>query len=421
MTVLPHSEYDAIVVGGGPAGATAAILLAQAGQRVAVIEKTPFPRSKVCGEFISATTWPLLHELGVADTLKNSAGPAVRRVGVFAERFKVVAPMPLQQEGHNEVGRAVSREVLDTVLLSRAAAAGASIWQPWTLTDAVSSPAHHACVVEHRGRGQKHRLEAPLLIAAHGSWEAGPLPTQQVRRAACLSDLLGFKVHFRGATLAGDLMPLVAFPGGYGGMVNTGPNQLSLSCCVRRDQLELCRKRWPRHRAGDAVLAHILEHCAGAAEVLAAATRDGPWLAAGPIQIGTRGFFRHGIFAVGNAAAEVHPVVAEGISIAIQSSALLCEALQPHLAVPLTHSAMAAVHRQYAAAWRRNFQRRMRASSIYAQIFMRPLLTRQVVSLIERFPLLLQFGAGWSGKARPLQPFRREPSTSPIGSAGENS
>ena len=51
--------YDAIVVGGGPAGATSAILLAQAGWRVAVVEKARFPRRKVCGEFISGTTWPL--------------------------------------------------------------------------------------------------------------------------------------------------------------------------------------------------------------------------------------------------------------------------------------------------------------------------------------------------------------------------
>jgi menaquinone-9 beta-reductase len=65
MKIQNGLRYDALIVGGGPAGATAAILLAQTGWRVAVAEKKPFPRRKVCGEFVSATSWPLLRELWV--------------------------------------------------------------------------------------------------------------------------------------------------------------------------------------------------------------------------------------------------------------------------------------------------------------------------------------------------------------------
>jgi flavin-dependent dehydrogenase len=73
--------YDAIVIGAGPAGSTAARLLAQAGWSVAVVEKTPFPRRKVCGEFISATSLPLVEDGGI--------GEGVERIGRgehFAER-----------------------------------------------------------------------------------------------------------------------------------------------------------------------------------------------------------------------------------------------------------------------------------------------------------------------------------------------
>src|SRR5258707_5902616 len=78
-------RYDAIVIGAGPAGSTVALLLARAGWSTAIVEKSEFPRRKVCGEFISATSMPLLHELGVLNDFLRQAGPEVRRGGPFAQ------------------------------------------------------------------------------------------------------------------------------------------------------------------------------------------------------------------------------------------------------------------------------------------------------------------------------------------------
>lgn len=402
MKVLLPSKYDVIVVGGGPAGATAAILLTRAGRRVAVVEKLAFPRRKVCGEFVSATTWPLLHALGVVNELVPDTGPVVRRVGVFAGKAKVMTPM-VRHRDPVEAGRAVGRETLDTELLAHAATLGAAVWQPFAVTAFSSNGRQYLCTVENRDSDERRILEAPLIVAAHGSWEAGPLPTQQFRKAVAGSDLLGFKARFHGGALDSDLMPLVAFPGGYGGMVNTGGQRLSLSCCIRRDHMEAARVRYPRRTAGDSVLAHILAHCTGVAEVLEAATCDGKWIGAGPIRPGIHTFGEGGVFAVGNAAAEAHPVVAEGISIAIQSATLLVEALTRNLGQTPTPSTLAGAHSDYERMWRRNFTPRMRASALYAQIFMRPLPTRIAVACMTRFPSLLRIGAAWSGKARSLQ------------------
>src|SRR5436853_7063118 len=103
-------RYDAIVIGAGPAGSTAALLLARAGWSVAVVEKSGFPRRKVCGEFISATSMPLLHELGVLDDFLHQAGPEVRRVGLFARDAAVAAPMPRPANTIEQRGRALGRE-----------------------------------------------------------------------------------------------------------------------------------------------------------------------------------------------------------------------------------------------------------------------------------------------------------------------
>ncbi len=405
-----QSAYDAIIVGGGPSGATSAVLLAKAGWRVAVVEKAPFPRRKVCGEFISETTWPLLRQLSVAGPLLKIAGPRVRRVGIYAGKAMVTAELGSTVGRAQNNGRAVGREHLDTLLLERAAAAGAKVLQPCVLSQFVDNDGRYECTVVEKGKRQTQVLQSRIIIAAHGSWESGPLPTQDLRRPSRPADLFGFKARFIGSALPQDLMPLLAFPGGYGGMVHTDGGRVSLSCCIRRDQLEDCRRRWPDVRAGEAVLLHIESSCRGVALALAAATLDGVWLSSGPLRTGMRTFGRDGVFAVGNAAAEVHPVVAEGISIAIQSAVLLCEQLIAHPELSSVQAGSARVLKRvrnhYACAWRSNFSQRLFVAAIFAHVFMRPVSTRIAATLLEQFPRLLTDGARWTGKATPLRSAR---------------
>src|SRR5437868_14340543 len=70
---------DILIIGGGPAGATAAALLARAGRDVVVAEKSTFPRRKVCGEFIAASGIAILRALGLGEEFDGAAGPEVRR------------------------------------------------------------------------------------------------------------------------------------------------------------------------------------------------------------------------------------------------------------------------------------------------------------------------------------------------------
>jgi menaquinone-9 beta-reductase len=400
-------DYDAIVVGGGPAGATTAALLAQAGWCIALIEKTPFPRRKVCGEFISATTWPLLRQLGIAHSLLEIAGPVVRHVGVYVGEAMISAELPAPTERIDEAGRAVGREHLDTLLLQRAAELGADIWQPWLLSGIALNGDGYDCTIADRNRQQTRHLRSRLIIAAHGSWESGAMPTQALRSASRARDLFGFKAHFTNSTLPIGLMPLIAFPGGYGGMVHSDGGRVSLSCCIRRDQLARCRQRLPRASAGSAVLAHIEASCKGVGLALSAAMQDGMWLSAGPLRTGIRSFGKDGIFAVGNAAAEAHPIVAEGISMAVQSACLLCEQLIARVDTKrhdaLSGNALESIRNAYAATWRRNFSRRLHVSAVFAHLFMRPVCARLAAGILVRAPQLLSWGARWSGKANRLR------------------
>jgi 2-polyprenyl-6-methoxyphenol hydroxylase-like FAD-dependent oxidoreductase len=386
--------HDAIVIGGGPAGTTAALLLARAGWSVALVERKSFPRRKVCGEYLSATNLPLFDKLGIGDLFRDLAGTPVRRVGLFAGHAMIESDLP---HAGADWGRALAREHLDTWLMNQTRAEGVPIWQPWTVDDLTHDDDIYRCHARSLETGSQTMLQAPIVIAAHGSWEPGRLPTQVFRPTPQSSDLLAFKAHFRNSALPDGLMPLLAFPGGYGGMVHTDGGRVSLSCCVRRDQLTRLRSD-DAGNAGEAVLAHIKASCLGVRQALAPATRDGAWLAVGPIRPGIRLRNFGGIFPIGNAAGESHPVIAEGVSMALQSAWLLCGQLIEWRRHSGRRADLDRVARRYAEAWRRAFAPRLHASTILAEWAMRPTLVAGTLPFLGCFPTLMTSIARFTGK-----------------------
>lgn len=403
-----ETRFDAVIAGAGPAGSSAAIFLAQAGWRVALIEKQNFPRRKVCGDCVSASNLPLLEALGVADAFAALAGPKLRKVALMHGHDSVVARLPPAYGAMSRWGRALGREKLDSLLLSEARLAGVQVMQPWALQRFEGDPGNWNCEVRAIDTRTVLTLRAPVAIDAHGSWKR--LPSESVEQPAKGSDLLAFKANFSGAFLTKGLLPVLSFKGGYGGMVMADQGVLTLACCVRRDRLAALRLASPGLSAGEVLEVMLKQECKGVEVALRTAQRIGQWLATGPLAPGIRLRSEDSIFRIGNAAAEAHPIIGEGMSMAMQSAWLLSKHLTVGVRPSLSNLEwQLAVGQGYARDWNRQFAGRLRLASALAHVAMRPRLASPLMSLIRIWPGLLPLGASWVGKTRFITTPRKTP------------
>ena len=383
------NRFDAIVIGAGPAGATAALSMARAGLSVALVEKGEFPRYKVCGEYVSTAAWSILDALGVGSQLAPHAGPPVRAIGLYAGDTRMEVSV-----GRSPLGRAIGRHLLDESLRDAAAAAGATLFQPCSAENLERIDDEWQVTIAPQG-DTTLALRAPIVVAAHGSWMTGPLPTQRAM-AQPRRPLLGFKARFLRARLPVGVMPLLLFRGGYGGLVHSDGGAVSLSFCVHADSLAQARSRYPGVSAGEAAYREIAGEIRAVREVLQEAAIERAWMGAGPIRPGFRTLADDGLFAVGNAAGEAHPLVAEGITMGIESGALLGEMLRSWRG---DVAALRAIERDYARRWRRAIASRIVASLAYERITAAaPGLTARVAATL---PSVFASAARWSGKGRP--------------------
>ncbi len=221
------------VIGGGPAGASAAIAGLLEGASVELHEKTRFPRHKVCGEFLSPEIVPLLEHLGLAASFFNANPASIRRLVIrFGAREKTAA-LP-------ETAYGLSRFVFDKLLLDRA-------------------------------REGAETTESPgaRVIVAHGRRTAAP-PRSRGNR------LFGFKAHFRGPS--NDAIELHFFDAGYVG-ISSVENGLTNVCGLATESA-LSRSGF----AYDELLASV----PSLAERVRPLTREMNWLTTGPLIFANR-------------------------------------------------------------------------------------------------------------------------------------
>jgi menaquinone-9 beta-reductase len=160
-------RYDALVIGGGPGGAAAAYHLATGGARVLLVEKTTYPREKVCGDGLAPRSVAALDAMGLRDAYADWPRNAGLRVhGARGRVFTL--PWP-EVRGLPAFGLTQARIDLDELLAKRAVEAGVTLM---TATDAVrplvTDGVVQGCILAQEG-DDPFLVRADVVVAADGS------------------------------------------------------------------------------------------------------------------------------------------------------------------------------------------------------------------------------------------------------------
>lgn len=193
------ATVDVAVVGGGPAGAAAAIVLARAGRDVVLVDKATFPRDKCCGDGLTAAALRELEWLGLRpETVpgwQEVRDAWVRGPGGRTVRF----PLP---EGRGQYAACAPRAQLDAALLDVARAAGAKVHDGHALTGARPLPPAAGAGVELDVDGLG-TVTAAFAVGADGMWS--PLrKALGVAPGGYLGDWHAFRQYFSGVGPAAD-------------------------------------------------------------------------------------------------------------------------------------------------------------------------------------------------------------------------
>lgn len=302
---------EALVIGGGPAGAAVAMLLARRGRQVAVIEKTARAHDKVCGEFLSGEAVHYLSELGV-DLLALGAVPVK---GLRLVRRKAIAECELPFTAVS-----LTRRKLDEALLELAVQEGVELWRGHRV-DALQRQLENWVARVADGTS----LQARQVFLATGKHDLGgwhrPPGTQ--------NDLVAFKMYFALSSnqqvALREWIELCLFPGGYAGLQLMEDGVANLCLLVNRKNMHACSSDWQK----------ILDHTVSFSDHLAERLEGARALLEKPLALSSIPYgmllrnAEPGLWRLGDQAAVTPSFSGDGMSIALHSAeiaaSLYCE------------------------------------------------------------------------------------------------
>jgi menaquinone-9 beta-reductase len=367
---------QAIVVGGGPAGAATAWALASQGLDVIVVDKAHFPRDKPCAEYLSPQGSRILDAMGVLHTVEAAGAAQLAGMRVRSPDGGVIHGEFAAQhgfKGFRDRGLALRRRTLDSILLQAARGAGADVREGASV-DALLMDGNRVNGVRLRVLGQLHELRAPLVIGADGLRSVVARKLNLARRMPW-PHRVAFVAHYRNVAAIGAHGEMHVERDGYVGLADVGHGETNVAIVVPKAHAKLA--------AGDAG-AFVTQWLAARPHLaprFAGATRVGNVRVTGPFASHARRGWAPGAALVGDAADFFDPFTGEGIYAALRGGELLGGFAADAVRAPTAAAATKAL-RAYDAARRSEFRNKWIVERVIGAAVASPVLMNHAARVL---------------------------------------
>jgi menaquinone-9 beta-reductase len=373
IAILRLAPYDpmmqraeALVIGGGVAGAAVATRLARAGRAVVLVERKAGAHDKVCGEFVSSEAALYLGDLNI--DLERLGAVRISKVRLYSGNKAVVAQLPFP-------ALSLSRRVLDEALVRAASKSGAAVLRGRSVRSLQSIDGQWIARLE-----DGHTLSGANAFLATGKHDLKGWKRPQ----GVQGDLVAFKMHYRlrPAQIAalGSNVELYLYPGGYAGLELVEDGIANLCLVIRMRHLAMLNHSW------ESLISVLRSDFLPLQQRLAGS--DPCWnrpLAISSIPYGYVKRLADGPWHLGDQAAVIPSFSGDGISIALHSARLAAEY---YLAGKSTS--------QFQGRLARDIAEQVRRATLISRVLVHPGGQAIAIALARIFPDLLRVVARYT-------------------------
>jgi len=356
---------DVLIIGGGLAGLTGAIHLSKKGLKVTLIEKSDYPRHKVCGEYISNEILPYLTWLGADVSPLNPTN--ITEFEFSAQNGKTVkTKLPLG-------GFGISRYALDDFLYQKAIANGCTIIKE-TVNDVLYSTDLFTVKTPNQ------TLSAKIVLGAFGKRST----LDQVLSRNFISKKspwLAVKAHYSG-DFPNDVVALHNFHGGYCGVSKVENDAINV--CYLADYATFKKYKNIEEYQQNVLyknkqLKNLFENYHP--------VFDKP-LTISQISFDKKQPVENHILMIGDTAGLIHPMCGNGMAMAIHSAKIASELILDYYTGKIDSREL--LEKKYTKEWKNNFAKRLLMGRLLAKALTSKSITNMFVSIVASMPVLLK-------------------------------